>query len=80
MNAGGLGVHRMYIGRTDSGFFFLILQVIGWASVLTGYGLLALLAVGAWWVIDGFLLGGMVKKENLKLAARIMSDPSELPA
>ena len=49
---GGLGIHRFYLGRPISGIFYLL--------TLGGFG------IG--WIIDLFLVPGMVRQENAKMS------------
>ena len=49
---GGLGIHRFYLGRPISGIFYLL--------TVGGF------AIG--WIIDLFLIPGMVRQENAKMS------------
>src|SRR5690606_29878364 len=64
---GGIGGHRFYMGRTGSAVAQLLLSVIGWVTILAaGMGLLFLIPLGIWLLIDAFTLGGMVSDHNNK--------------
>lgn len=62
---GTLGIHRFYLGRVGSAIAMLALTLLsGPLMIALGLGLVTLLAVGIWWVIDLFLIPGMVREEN----------------
>ncbi len=74
---GGVGGHRFYMGRTGSAVFQLILTVLGWMTIwLMGFGLLFLIPLGIWLLVDVFILGGMVADHNNKLMQRLNAGPS----
>lgn len=71
---GGVGGHRFYLGRTGSAVFQLVLAILGWTLLLAaGLGLLFLIPLGIWLLIDAFTLGGMVSEQNNALMARLNS-------
>lgn len=53
---GGLGIHNFYLGHTKNGLFQLLLNVIGWATLVFGIGLIFLLALFVWVMIDFFMI------------------------
>lgn len=62
---GTLGIHRFYLGRTGSAIAMLVIGLVSVPAILLfGVGLLGLLAVAIWWVVDLFLIPGMVREEN----------------
>ena len=65
---GGFGIHRLYLGRTASGIVMLLLAVAGWATLVVGIGFAFLAVVAIWWIVDLFLVPGMV--EAGKVSAR----------
>lgn len=77
---GGLGAHRFYTGRAGTGAVYVALQVIGWLTLAAGLGAFLLIAVALWWAVDAFLLPGMVRQNNLMLAAQITASTMSLPA
>jgi len=68
---GLLGVHRFYMGAWVSGLVMLGLTVVGFALSVVIVGYLPLLVVCVWWLVDLFLLAGMVKRHNLDLIDRM---------
>lgn len=49
---GTLGLHRIYIGRTQGGLLMLALTVIGWITSGLGIGGALTLAVSIWALVD----------------------------
>lgn len=82
---GTLGAHRFYLGRTGSGLAQLALLVIGWltAAIVIGFGFL--IALGIWWIVDAFLIPGMISEQKAQLRhqlsehALLMNAPVEEP-
>ncbi len=69
---GGLGGHRFYLGRTGSAVAQLILSILGWVTILVaGLGLIFLLPLGIWLLVDLFLISGMVQAHNIELMHRL---------
>ena len=62
---GGIGVHRFYLGRPGSGAGMIVLCIL---AIITG-GLWLIL--GIWWIIDAFLIPGIVARHNEVLAAQL---------
>lgn len=77
---GGIGAHRFYVGRTGTGLVYVAMQVIGWFTAAAGAGALLFIAIGVWWAIDAFLIPGMVRQNNLLLAAEITASTRSLPS
>lgn len=57
---GGVGAHRFYLGRPGSAVGMLALNFLGWPTLGIGLGFLLLGAFAIWWVVDVFLIPGMV--------------------
>lgn len=72
---GGIGAHRFYAGRTGTGIAYVALQVLAWITLGAGAGVFVFMVIGLWWLIDAFLLPGMIRQSNLLLAARITGAP-----
>ena len=74
---GGIGGHRFYLCRTGSAVAQLVLSVLGWVLLLAaGIGLLFLIPLGIWLLVDLFLVGGMVSEHNVGLMARLNAGSS----
>lgn len=64
---GSLGIHRMYLGRKGSGIAILLLNILGWLTVVFLIGFVFFILVGIWVFIDLFLIPGMTRDENQQL-------------
>ena len=53
---GTLGVHNFYLGRTGIGITQLILTIVGWITVWIVIGIVPLLVVGVWLIIDFIMI------------------------
>lgn len=59
---GGFGGHRFYIGRKGSAIGMIALNALGWLTVwIFGLGVVFWAALGIWWLVDAFLIPGMVR-------------------
>lgn len=65
--AGYLGAHRFYLGRIISGLVMLVLFLVSCVAIVVLVGFIGLAVVGLWWLIDGFLIPGMISAANNKL-------------
>jgi len=68
---GGLGVHRFYLGQTGSGAAMAILCVASWITTPIVIGFFGLGILGIWWLVDAFLIPGIVTRVNQELATRL---------
>ncbi|MCJ8140693.1 TM2 domain-containing protein [Falsirhodobacter halotolerans] len=66
---GTFGVHRFYLGRPGTGFAMLALMLLG---VLT-FGITSLIVL-VWWVVDLFLIPGMIAGDKDRLRARLTAE------
>ena len=64
---GWAGIHRFYLGRMGSGLAMLLLNVIGGLTVvfIVGFFLLGIWAL--WWIVDLFLISGMIDAQKSAL-------------
>ncbi|MWC43674.1 NINE protein [Sphingomonas carotinifaciens] len=65
---GGFGAHRFYLGRIGSGAGMLALNVLGWITLIAGVGLVLLGIAWVWLFVDLFLVPGMARSYNMRLA------------
>lgn len=68
---GGFGGHRFYSGRTGSGIAQLVLLIVGIVLAPIGIGLILLVPLGIWVLVDAFLIPGWIRLQNVALAQSI---------
>lgn len=61
---GGFAAHRFYLNLPGSAIAFLILWWGGWALSVFVVGIFMVIAAGIWWIVDLFLIPGMVRTAN----------------
>ena len=72
---GSLGAHRFYLGRTGSAVGMLVLFILGWMTVWAlGLGLIFLIPLGIWLLVDIFLIPGMVTQQNDRLINQLSAN------
>src|SRR4051812_11427260 len=67
----GFGAHRFYAGRSRSGLAMLLTYIIGWVVVLQYFQFYVLGIVGLWVLVDAFLIPGMIREYNTRLATEL---------
>jgi TM2 domain-containing membrane protein YozV len=70
---GGLGLHRFYLGRIGSGVAMVVLFCLSWITTFVGVGFVGLGVIAIWWLVDAFLIPGIVTRTNQELASRLGS-------
>lgn len=68
---GTLGAHRLYMGRIASGLLMLVISAVSWVLTIIVIGAVGLAFIGIWWLIDAFLIPGMVRDHNMRLIGRL---------
>src|SRR5215510_9228893 len=68
---GNAGAHRFYCGKTRSAVTLLVLMVLGWLTLIFYIGLLVLIGVGLWVLIDAFRIPGWIREYNSALALHL---------
>jgi TM2 domain-containing membrane protein YozV len=68
---GGLGIHRLYLGQTGSAVAMAILCVVSSVTTFIVIGFFGLGILGIWWLVDAFLIPGIVTRVNQELATRL---------
>jgi TM2 domain-containing membrane protein YozV len=60
------GIHRLYLGKIGTGVVMLVLCILGWATVWFLLGLIFLIPVYVWTIVDFVVAvsGGMKDKEG----------------
>ncbi|AMM86529.1 TM2 domain-containing protein [Martelella sp. AD-3] len=64
---GWAGAHRFYLGRPGSAIAMLLLNVVGWLTAVFIIGLVFLAVFGIWWLVDLFLISGMIDAQKSAL-------------
>ncbi|MCX8650127.1 TM2 domain-containing protein [Gilliamella sp. B2776] len=49
---GTFGVYRMYLGKVGTGILMLVLTIIGFITIPIIIGILILIGLFIWWIID----------------------------
>jgi TM2 domain-containing membrane protein YozV len=73
---GGIGMHRLYLGRTLSGLVMMFLMPIGILMMLSQnrFGAFLVIAAAVWIVADLFLISGMVKSQKVKNREKLTAE------
>lgn len=77
---GGLGGHRFYLGQTSSAVAQLVLSILGWLTVWFVVGLVFLIPLGIWLIVDLFLIPGIADEHNRQLMQRLNAGTDRKPA
>lgn len=68
---GSFGAHRFYFGRTGSAVAMLLIFILSIPLAFIAVGLLGFMVVGIWWIVDAFLIPGMVAENNARLIEQL---------
>lgn len=69
---GAFGGHRFYNGRSTTAIVQLLMCMVGFTFVFAfGAGLLLLIPLGLWLLLDAFLIPGWVTAHNTRLAQQL---------
>lgn len=68
---GGFGAHRFYLERTGSAIAMLVITIVSALLLTVGIGILGLLVVGVWALVDAFLIPGIVREYNMRVMRSI---------
>jgi|SRR5690625_857747 len=70
---GSLGIHRFYLGETNTGIAIIVLNVLGWLTFLFVIGFFFWAAIGIWLVVDLFLIPGLIQKNHDQLEEKVIA-------
>ncbi|MBD3679210.1 MAG: TM2 domain-containing protein [Rhodobacteraceae bacterium] len=73
---GGFAAHRFYLGQTGTAVAQLVLF---WGGMLLAgllIGIPMLIAFTIWWIVDAFLIGGLVRQHTDQSRSRIVNEVS----
>lgn len=68
---GMLGAHRFYLGETGTGAAILSITLISAVLMVVMIGLVTILISGVWVFVDLFLIPGIARRHNQRLADRL---------
>lgn len=68
---GTFGAHRFYMGRTGSAIAMLVITLLSFPLALIFIGFIGFMLIGVWWIVDAFLIPGIVRGFNTQLAAHL---------
>lgn len=71
---GVLALHRFYLGATGTGLLLLMATMLSLALTIFGVGIVGLLAVLGWLVVDIFLVPGMTRDYNKMVDERRLAN------
>lgn len=77
---GSLGAHRFYLGKTGTGLTMLALFFVGLLTVAIVIGLIPLVIVGIWCLIDLFLVPGLVQQSKAATREALYRQMSGAPS
>jgi len=67
----GFAAHRFYLGKTGSAVAMLVLFWGGFLLAVVYVGLIMIFAFAVWWIIDGFMIPGIITQDASEKRARI---------
>ena len=72
---GGFGAHRFYLGSKGPAIAQLVITLVSLVLTLVFIGIVGLVVVGIWVLVDAFLIPGMLQDYNTRLAAQLSGQP-----
>jgi TM2 domain-containing membrane protein YozV len=69
---GPFGGHRFYLGKTGSAAAMLIITLVSIPLVLVLIGILTIWITVIWALVDAFLIPGMIREHNARLASSLI--------
>ena len=77
---GPFGAHRFYLGKVGSGIGMLLLFWLGLFTSWFVIGFVFLLAYLVWWIVDAFLIPGMVDADRRLKRTQIANEIGAISA
>lgn len=71
---GFFGAHRFYLGSVGPAVVMLVMCVLMFLTIWIGIGLVFFVILGIWWLVDLFLIPGIVSSHENQIRQRIMSE------
>ena len=71
---GGFGAHRLYLGKKDTGLIMLVLGILSWVTLGFGVGLVIMVGLLIWCIVDLFLVPRMREEQNNAIRAEIEAE------
>ncbi len=71
---GGLGAYRFYLKKTGSAVTMLVITLVSALLTIVVIGIVGLIAMGIWVIVDAFLIPGWISTHNLKIVNALKSD------
>lgn len=71
---GSFGGHRFYLGKTKSAVTMLIAWLLGWVTLPVMVGVVPLIIVGIWVLVDLFLIPGMIAEDKSRLRSTLREE------
>lgn len=68
---GAFGGHRFYLGRTGTAVAMLLITVFSCMLMIVLIGFVTVWVPIVWAIVDAFLIPGMVREYNLRLASAL---------
>jgi TM2 domain-containing membrane protein YozV len=68
---GALGGHRFYLGKTGSAVAMLLITVLSIPLMFVFVGFFTIFIVAVWVLVDAFLIPGMCREHNNRLASSL---------
>ncbi len=71
---GGFGAHRFYLSKPGTAVLMLVLNILGWVTLVVYIGVFLLIVLGIWLLVDAFLIPGIIAADADSKRAKIMNE------
>lgn len=69
---GGLGAHRFYLRKTGTATLILLMTLGSFVLMVVAVGFLTIMIPAIWVLIDAFLIPGLTREYNNRLASQLL--------